>query len=75
MAHQHHAGLSLLCKLFVNKYYGAITGIYDTIHPSIFYTRLIRRSGRRGPGAYPSSHWARGGGDPGQVTSPPRGHM
>ena len=30
------------------------------IHPSIFYTRLIRRSGRGGPGAYPSGHRARG---------------
>ena len=26
------------------------------LHPSIFYTRLIHRSGRRGAGAYPSGH-------------------
>ena len=34
-------------------------------HPSIFYTRLIRRSGCGGAGAYPSDHWARAGGHPG----------
>ena len=45
-----------------------------SIHPSIFYTRLIRRSGRREAGAYPSGHQARGGVDPGQVTSPSQGH-
>ena len=44
------------------------------IHPSIFYTRLIRRSGREGAGAYPSGHRARGGIHPGQVASPSQGH-
>ena len=44
------------------------------IHPSIFYTRSTRRSGRRGPGAYPSGHQARGGAQPGQVASPSQGH-
>ena len=39
-------------------------------HPSIFYTRLIRWSGRGGAGAYPSGYWARGGVHPGQVASP-----
>jgi len=34
---------------------------YISIHPSIFYTRLIRRSGRGRAGAYPSGHRARGG--------------
>ena len=43
-------------------------------NPSIFYTRLIRRSGRGGAGAYPSSHRARGGVHPGQVASPSQGH-
>ena len=43
------------------------------IHPSIFYTRLIRRLGRGGAGAYPSGHRARG--LPGQVTSPSQGHI
>ena len=43
-------------------------------HPSIFYTRLIRRSGRGGAGVYPSSHRARGGVHPGQVASPSQGH-
>jgi len=32
-----------------------------------FYTRLTKLSGRRGAGAYPSGHWARGGVHPGQV--------
>jgi len=44
------------------------------IHPSIFYTRLIRRSGRGGDGAYPSGHRARGGVHPRQVASPSQGH-
>jgi len=38
-----------------------------SIHPSIFYNRLIRRSGGGGAGAYPSSQRARGGVPPGQV--------
>ena len=42
--------------------------------PSIFYTRLIRRSGGGGAGAYPSGHWARGGVHPGQVASPSQSH-
>jgi len=46
----------------------------SSIHPSIFYTRLILRSGRGGAGAYPSGHWARGGVHPGQVASPSQGH-
>ena len=41
-------------------------------HPSIFHTRLIRRSGRGGAGAYPSGHW--GGVHPGQVASPSQSH-
>ena len=41
--------------------------IRENIHPSIFYTRLIRRSGRGGAGAYPSGHRAKGGVHPGQV--------
>ena len=45
----------------------------NTIHPSIFYTRLIRQSGRGGAGAYPSGHRARGGVHPGQVASPSQG--
>jgi len=45
-----------------------------TIHPSIFYTRLIRWSGRWGAGAYPSSHRAKGGVHPGQVACPSQGH-
>jgi len=45
----------------------------DIIHPSIFYTRLIRRSGRGGAGTYPSGHRARGGVHPGQVASPSQG--
>ena len=45
-----------------------------SIHPSIFYTRLIQLSGRGGAGAYPSSHWARGGVYPGQVASSSQGH-
>jgi len=40
------------------------------IHPSIFYTRLIHRSGRGGAGA----HRARGGVHPGQIASPSQGH-
>ena len=44
------------------------------IHPSIFYTHLIRRSGRGGAGAYPSSHRARGGVLLGLATSPSQGH-
>jgi len=40
-----------------------------TIHPSIFY-RLIRRSGRGGAGAHPSSLRARGEVHPGQIASP-----
>jgi len=48
---------------------------FPSIHPSIFYTRLIRRSGRRGAGAYPSGHRARGGVHPGQVASPSQGHI
>ena len=32
----------------------------SSIHPSIFYTRLISRSGRGGAGAYPSGHRVRG---------------
>jgi len=40
------------------------------IHPSIFYSCLIRRSGRGGAGACPSGHRARGGVHPGQVASP-----
>ena len=35
-----------------------------SISPFIFYTRLIQLSGRGGAGAYPSGHWARGGGTP-----------
>ena len=46
----------------------------ENIHPSIFYTRLIRQSGRRGAGAYPSGHRARGRVHPGQVASPSQGH-
>ena len=45
-----------------------------SIHPSIFYTRLICQSGRGGAGAYPSGHRARGGVHPGQVASPSQGH-
>ena len=41
---------------------------------NIFYTRLIRRSGRGGAGAYPSGHRARGEVHPGQVASPSQGH-
>jgi len=44
------------------------------IHPSIFYTRLIRRSGRGGTGAYRSGHRVRGRVYPGQVASPSQGH-
>ena len=47
---------------------------YSFNHPSIFYTRLIRPSGRGGAGAYPSGHRARGGVHPGQVASPSQGH-
>ena len=47
---------------------------YNNIHPSIFYTCLIRRSGRGGAGAHPSGHWAIGGVQPGQVASPSQGH-
>ena len=43
-------------------------------HPSFFYTRLIRRSGRGGAGAHPSGHRARGGVHPEQVVSPSQGH-
>ena len=46
----------------------------QTIHTSIFYTCLIRRSGRGGAGAYPSCHRGRGGVHPGQVASPSQGH-
>ena len=46
----------------------------NSIHPFIFYTRLIRRSGRGGAGVYPSCHRARGGVHPGQVASPSQGH-
>ena len=34
--------------------------VLKNIYPSIFYTRLFRRSGRRGAGADPSGHQARG---------------
>jgi len=44
------------------------------VHPSIFYTRLIRLWGRGGAGAYPSGHRARGGVHPVQVASPSQGH-
>ena len=44
-----------------------------SVHPSIFYTHLIRRSGRGGDGAYSSGHRARGGVHPGQVISPSQG--
>jgi len=44
------------------------------INPSIFYTRLIWRSGHRGAGAYPSGHQARGGVHPAPVASPSQGH-
>ena len=43
----------------------------SSFHPSIFYTRLIRRSGRKGGW---SGHRARGGVHPGQVASPSQGH-
>ena len=46
----------------------------STHPPSIFYTRLILRSGRAGAGAYPSSHRSRGGVHPGQVASPSQRH-
>jgi len=42
-----------------------------SIHPSIFYTRLIQCR----VGAYPSCHWARGPVHPGLVTSPSQGHI
>ena len=45
----------------------------NIIHPSIFYTRSIRRSGHGGAGAYPCCHWARVGVHPGQVVSPSQG--
>ena len=45
-----------------------------SIHSSIFYTHLIRRSGHGGAGAYPSGHRARGRVQPGQVASPSQGH-
>jgi len=41
-----------------------------SIHPSIFYTPLIRWSVHRGAGAYRSSHRVRGGEHPGQIASP-----
>ena len=45
-----------------------------SIHPSIFYTPLIRWSGRGGAWAYSSGHRARGGVHPKQVASPSQGH-
>ena len=38
--------------------------VENNIHPSIFYTSLIRRSGRGGAGAHPGGHRARGVGTP-----------
>ena len=46
--------------------FNAITNI----HPSIFYTCLIKLSGRGGAGAYPTGHRVRGAVHPGQVASP-----
>ena len=40
---------------------------HPSIYPSIVYTRLIRRSGHGGAGAYPSGHRSRDGVHPGQV--------
>ena len=62
-------------KLTVHTLSDALCSIiHPSIHPSIFYTRLISRSGRGGAGAYPSCHWAKGGVHPGQVASPSQGH-
>ena len=47
---------------------------YSELNPFIFYTRLIRRSGCGGAGAYPSGHRERGGVHPGQVAGPSQGH-
>ena len=60
---------SAICSLSYSSFFLLIK-----IHPSIFYTRLIRRSGCGGAGAYPGGHWARGGVHPGQVASPSQGH-
>jgi len=44
-----------------------------SIHP--FSIPSLRRSGRGGAGAYPSSHRGKGGVHPGQVASPSQGHI
>jgi len=43
-----------------------------SIHP--FLCPLNPTQSRGGAGAYPSSHWARGGVNPGRVASPSQGH-
>ena len=49
-------------RLTVMNYFVSFGSLqpFKIFHPSIFYTCLIRRSGRGGAGAYPSSHRARG---------------